>query len=249
MKILKIYIDESGVAHTFKPKKEQKIFVLSGILIEASKYPKIKEEVNKFKRDNFGTTKIILHWYDIKNQRKPFNVLRDRKKRAKFYKELEKLYSKLPFCHINALINQCDLYDRYQKKAWHPYYYGLKIIMDRAYLHAEDYNFKRIDLIAEGISITEDQYLRDEHAKLLKLGSVHRTGKEFKEFGFSLKIFKKKQNINGLQIADLTASLIRKAFLDREKGRELPKPYLFVKKKYRKSRSGQSKGFGLIRIP
>lgn len=248
MKTLRIYIDEAGTPSIKKPIPEEKFFVLSGILIDSRKYPELRNLVNDFKQKFFRDAKVILHWSDIRRKRGVFKKLFSVSFRKKFMSGLEDTYLKIPFCTINAVINQEKLLKKYPHP-WHPYYFGLRIIMERAFLHAKDNGFSKAEIITEGLDPTSDSLLRIEHQRITSMGSLHRTSQEFQSLGFGLTIERKKKNINGLQIADITASVIRSTWLKREKGKKESFAFSFVRKKLRTGKSGHSKGFGIIEVP
>ncbi|MCD6217519.1 DUF3800 domain-containing protein [bacterium] len=248
MKILRIYIDEAGSPHTEKPLDEEKFFVLSGVLINAKNYLKMRDSLNALKMKYFGNTKVVFHWYDIIHKRGIFERLKKSSIRRSFHNDLKEIYLQLPFCTVNAVINQSKLWDRYDNP-YHPYHLGLRILMERAYFEAQDKRYSRVDLIAEGCHKTADTLLRIEHRRLLEMGSLHRTSGDFQSLGFGLTIIKKNKNVNGLQIADQTASIIRRTWFRGDKGETMPAQYNFVNKKFRTSRSGIYKGHGLIEFP
>jgi hypothetical protein len=115
--------------------------------------------------------------------------------------------------------------------------------------HAQDNGFDRVEMIAEARDPTADSFLTIEHARILQRGSIHRSGEEFRKLGFNLKICPKSDDIAGLQIADITVSVVRRKIAHGLTRDYFPILYGTVSKKFRRSPSGNAAGYGLIIYP
>ncbi len=248
MPTLRIYLDESGVPQLTKPHPSEKYFVLSGVLINAKEDRTCQTQLKDFKIDALGNTNIVLHWIDMRYQRGDFRFLASRRNRRPFYTKLEKVYRNMPFCTVNVVMNIESYLEKYSYPG-HPYHLSLGFIMDRAYLHALDHGFNKVAMIAESRDPTSNLNLQIAHEKLVKQGSIHKKGKDFRPMNFDLNIRDKGDNICGLQIADLSASIIRRTWLRKDSGVPIPWQYDFVKSKYRTNPSGNPSGWGLVEFP
>ncbi len=167
-------------------------------------------ELDSLKRRHFNMgdpdEPVILHREDIINHRGPFKVLQDDKRRVAFDDDLVKFFRKTDFVIITVVIDKGNHFAAYGDRAWNPYHYCLKIMLER-YCGFLSY-FKRTgDVMAESRGKGEDSQLKNEYRDFYQNGTSYISPEEVNRLLTSkeIKLKKKNANVAGLQVADLLA--------------------------------------------
>ena len=210
-----LYIDECGDHQLEKFNPNFPIFTLCGFLVPGNKLETLENTVKSFKRDFFDDEGIIIHSRDIRKQEKAYTILQYPDVRNRFYEG------------INKILGQSDLYvivccsilkepfvERFSRGE-DVYGLSLKYLIERAIFYMDD-NMEdgTLDIFIERRGVKQDRALLNYYNRLRATGTkwvtserlVSRLGR----FIFSYK----KDNIIGLQLADLVAYPITRYVLD-----------------------------------
>jgi len=241
------FLDETGDHGLSFVDPNFPLFLLAGCLFEDKELKKVEKEIKDFKKEFFGTTEIILHSRDIRKCGGPFQILLDLKIKEKFYKKLNSIITNTNFSIISAGINKEKHIKKYGKGAKNPYAISLGFIMERLifYLDAKS-SVATVDIKIERRGKKEDRQLLDQYNVISDRGTYYvdsqRLRKRVDKFDFSLK----RNNVVGLQIADLCAyPLARHILCPRE-------PYItfqIIKNKLYCDKNGKYDGYGLKVFP
>ena len=255
----RIYIDESG-DHTYKKVDvlPSRYLGITGILVEAEEYRNnFHPDVEKLKQKHFPhnpDTPVILHRNDILNKRGPFWRLRDEDSSDKFNIDLLYFFEKSAYKIITIVIDKKGHQETYGIAAFHPYHFCITAILERycGFLHY----FNAIgDVMVESRGTKEDIELQSGYTQNFLNGTFYRNKKFFQDVLTSNKpkFVKKKDNISGIQIADLLAFpckqelLKSKGVVPKEEGVFGEKICAVIQTKYnRRYDTGYTSGYGKI---
>lgn len=229
-----MFLDESGDHSLDKIDNSYPMFVLVGCIFDFDYYTNVVEkEIKNLKQKYFGKETVILRSYDIRKQKGDFSILVDRKKREKFYSELNILISTLQFTIIASAINKTKFKNQYFSPN-NPYHLCFQFILERSVMFLgrskekmifriesrETHNDQKLGQIYEDFRNNDHQiFKKDEiQTKLLDLS-------------FNQKI----QNIVGMQIADLVAYPIGRWVLDKSKEN---KSFTYIERKFHRNPRG-----------
>ena len=210
-----LYIDECGDHQLEKFNPSFPIFTLCGFLVPADKLEALEAAVNSFKREFFDNESIIIHSRDIRKQEKAYSILQYPEVRNRFYEG------------INNILGQSDVYvivccsivkepfvERFSRGE-DVYGLSLKYLIERAIFCMDD-NVEDgiLDVYIERRGVKQDRSLLNYYNRLRATGTkwvtAERLVSRLGRFNFSYK----KDNIIGLQLADLIAYPITRHVLD-----------------------------------
>lgn len=241
---LVLFLDESGDHSLTKIDPQYPIFVLAGCVFEMSYYEKVVEsEVSKFKKELFGNDKIILHTEDITHNRNGFERIVEPVFRKTFYEKANTLLDKLNYKILACAIKKDEHFKKYGLAAIDPYMLSLDCIVERFVFELEEINKEGL-IIAEARNSILDNGLELAFLNLKVQGTSYVSASKVKKAIAQLSIKDKKENIAGLQIADLIASPIGREVL----GKKNQIDYKFIEKKYR-CKDRKHLGYGLVVLP
>lgn len=230
MKIL--YLDESGDHSLDK-------------VDEAYAKDELTEQVSKFKQDFFGRTDIILHTSDIARNRNGFEKLVDTAVRKEFYTCLNNLIASLDFKVIACVIKKDKHFHKYGIDAIDPYMLSLNILVERFCFDIGDIPDGG-QIIAEKRNPTLDNELDLAWLKLKISGTQFLQAVDITRRISQISLRDKKQNIAGLQLADLVVSPIGRFVLKKP----VKEDWKVVESKFRtKPNTNNYQGTGLIILP
>ncbi len=214
-----LYIDECGDHYLATYDRNFPIFTLCGILVPMKQLNSLKSAIDDLKQEFWQTTDVILHSRDIRKCEKHFQILFDKEIKHRFY------------ARINEVLAQRDAYvivccsvlkdDCIKKHGIDADVYGtaLKYVLQRSIFCVDDLNADggKINIIVERRGKREDSALLKYYNGLRITGmhyiSPERLAEHTERFVFSHK----KENIFGLQIADLIAYPISRYVMNPEK--------------------------------
>lgn len=214
-----LYIDECGDHCLTAYDRNFPIFTLCGILVPVKMINQFKKSIDELKVEFWGSTDVILHSREIRKCEKHFKILFDNEVKQRFYK------------HVNELLAQQGVYviiccsvlkkECIAKHGVDADVYGtaLKYVLQRSIFCVDDLNPDGgiINIIVEKRGKREDEALTSYYNKLRVTGMHYVTPERMAEhighFGFS----DKKENVFGLQVADLIAYPISRHVLSPEK--------------------------------
>lgn len=213
-----LYIDECGDHCLATYDRNFPIFTLCGILVPVKKENTFKESVDKLKQEFWQTTDVILHSRDIRKCEKHFQILFDKDIKQRFYQRVNEVLAQNGIYVIvccSVLKEECI-----EKIGVDADVYGtaLKYVLQRSIFCVDDIDNEggKINIIAERRGKREDAALMAYYNKLRVTGMHYitplRLAEHMGHFGFS----DKKENIFGLQVADLIAYPISRYVLNPE---------------------------------
>ena len=210
-----LFIDECGDHQLEKFNPSFPIFTLCGILVHQDKLEALEASVNSLKREFFNDETVIIHSRDIRKQEKAYSILQYPDIRKRFYD-----------C-INSILGQQGIYvivccsilkepfiERFSRGE-DVYGLSVKYLIERAIFCMDDnVTDGTLDIIIERRGVKQDRMLLNYYNRLRAIGTkwitTDRMETRLGRFSFRYK----KENIIGLQLADLIAYPITKHVLD-----------------------------------
>lgn len=214
-----LYLDESGNHGLTEINPQSPIFLLCGILISESSYLAFRNDLNTIKRNFWGDKSVIFHSRDIRKCDKEFQILLDLGIKGEFYKQLNECISKAKFTIITSVINKDNYIKRYGTLSNDVYEMCLSFIIERAVFYLDDIHDKNkcLDIVIEKRGKKEDKRLEEHFQKLMSRGTGYVTADRLKKYNLNITFRSKKENINGLQLADLIAYPISTYAIDQNR--------------------------------
>lgn len=240
-----MYLDESGDHNLDKIQDTYPVFVLTGIIVEDDMaLREIETQFRHLKQKFFGTEEIIFHTSDITRNRNGFGKMKEVHFKNNFYDALNVIMMTLRYKIIAAVIDKKKHKERYGDNAFDPYNLCLSAIIER---FCFDIGNKAAGgmVIAEKRSKLLDKQLQLVWAQMCTTGTRHLAGSVIAKRIGGFHLAGKKENIAGLQLADLVATPIGRHVM----GKPPRKDFHIIEKKFRHNGNGEYKGYGLITIP
>lgn len=211
-----LYIDESGDHGLTTLNPDFPIFLLCGVLVEEQAYEKIKKSFNIIKQTLWGNKEVIFHSRDIRKCDKEFSVLFDMEKKKWFYDQLNKAIQENHYTIIASALQKDHYIKRYGRLSNDVYELSLSFIIERAIFYLDDINVGKetLEIIIEKRGKKEDKQLEEHFQRLIARGSSYVNAQRLKDYDLKITFIGKKENINGLQLADLIAYPIARYVID-----------------------------------
>ena len=212
-----IFLDECGDQDLTSFDPSFPIFTLCGVIMSQNQLNEINKLINKLKYEFWGKQKIILHSRDIRKCQNGFECLFDLSIKQQFYEMLDSILAQDSYTVISCSILK-EPYIRLYGKLHDVYGLSLSFIMERTVFYLDKMNRGNINLIVnvEKRGKKEDKRLLDYYNQLLDRGTYWVTPKRIKDYFKSFEMHWKKEDIIGLQIADLVAYPITRYVLDKQ---------------------------------
>ena len=243
MKIL--FLDESGDHNLSVIDLQYPIFVLGGIIMdEEYATGPLNDALDEFKHELFGRTDIILHTADITRNRNGFEAMKDVAFRDIFYSRLNQLMRTLSYSVVACVIRKDDYLSRFGLAALDPYLISLDILVEIFCFDVGDASGGG-SIVAERRDPTLDRALELVWSNLQIQGTRRIQGRVVRERLSTLKLLDKKDNVAGLQLADLVVSPIGRYVL----GKPTKEDWEIVRDKLRRSPRGHVENYGLVVLP
>ncbi|MFA6601363.1 MAG: DUF3800 domain-containing protein [Candidatus Paceibacterota bacterium] len=209
------FIDESG-DHNMDTKtwdNKYTIFVLALVLIEKNSYEVIDGGLKKIKKDIFGSENFILHTKELNNPNvktsDPRNkVICNAEKRAEFYGKLNKFIEDAPLKTSYMVIKKREFADQYTNPS-DPYEISFENLLNRILFYSKS---DSIEVYPECRKSDLDKSFLAEYAKYSIRGIQFHSPEEIKRRIKKVELKDRKENISGLQIADLLANPVGRHF-------------------------------------
>ncbi len=243
MKVL--FLDESGDHNLSIIDPQYPLFVLGGLILD-KEYAETEliQKVNQFKMKFFNTTNIILHTADITRNRNGFEKLQESKFREEFYAELNNMMRSLQYKVIACVIKKDVHLAKYGVAALDPYLLSLDILVERFCMEVGNVRDGGL-IIAEKRDTTLDHALDLAWLNLKIQGTHYFRAQQIEHRISSLNLRSKKDNIAGLQLADLVLTPIGRYAL----GKAIKQDFRIIEEKFRSNKAGKYEGYGLIILP
>ena len=219
--IYRLFIDETGNHHYPKHETDEvnRFLCLTGIIF------KLGEDYNKtaMKKLDFENKywpfrnpdyPIILHREEIVHKRGNFNILQDLKVEQSFNNDLLSLLSNMNAIIITVVLDKYRHQLIYKNMAYEPYSWCLNIQMQRFIKFLKRINSVG-DIMIEARGKKEDQITKAAYSNFYNRGCNFYGHETYKEYISSkeIKLSLKKDNIFGLQVADIIGAAIKRKIL------------------------------------
>ena len=200
------FFDECGDHSLEKIDRDFPLFVLALVLVERSVYQnQILPEFNRFKLRYFNHEGINLHSRDIRLAAGPFSLLLNPAIRPQFMAELSDIMDRVPFTlFISAIQKQAHLEQRGGDAA-NPYDLALEFTMEGLFHFLNSQGDRHLPIVADARGKREDNMLEQVFSRMMTQGTANVSAEQFQQLDCPLSFQSKKNNILGVQLADLCA--------------------------------------------
>lgn len=206
-----LFIDECGDHNLEKYDSGFPVFTLCGILVSQQNLNALNKDFEELKIEIFGTKNVIIHSVDIRKWRGPFTILADEALRIRFFEGIEKILSRNNAYVIVSCTILKEQLSKFCVRGEEDDVYGLSLsyLIERS-IFCVDNEIKgdtlpEITIVVERRGKKEDSKLLNYYNGLRNRGTKwvtpDRLRARISDFSFKYK----KDNIIGLQIADLIA--------------------------------------------
>jgi uncharacterized protein DUF3800 len=240
-----LFLDESGDHNLSVIDPQYPLFVLGGVIIEKN-YAEgpLVQELSDFKRRHFGTDQIVLHTADIVRNCNGFERMKEKAFREAFFNDLNSLMRRLSYMVVACAIRKEDHLLRYGVAALDPYLLSLDVLVERFCFELGGVSNGGV-IVAECRDPILDRQLDIAWLNLKVQGTRFISVREITRRIVGLNLRAKRENIAGLQLADLVVSPIGRHVL----GKPDREDFKIVETKFRKDWQGVYEGFGLVTLP
>ncbi len=172
-------------------------------------------QVKQFKRSYLEDPRIRLNARQIAKQHGPFRTLAPREDRRRFNQALSDLLAGLPLVMMSVCLNK-EMHRREYGSFTRPgYVFTLPFLMERL-VYLMTARHESATVVVQSHGKREDAALRAVWEEQLAGGSYYHAASEFSSRLTKLEFRKARDNITGLQLADLAASACARFVLDPE---------------------------------
>lgn len=207
------------------------------------------ESLNGLKRRLFGRQEIVLHTLDFTRNQEGFESMASHDFRLRFFNELHTWISGLNFKIVASVIRKQDHLKKYGLQAVDPYMLSLSILVERFMFECRSAGGS---IVAEARDATLNNALELAFLdlKIRGTGFVSATKVQQRIHNFSIR--DKRENIAGLQLADICATPIGRHVLGK---RTYPSYcsngdfFQTIVKNFRRNWQGKIEGMGLVVLP
>ena len=200
------FFDECGDHSLTKIDPDFPLFVLAMVVVERDAYQdQILPKMNAFKLRYWNHEGINLHSRDIRLAQGPFSILLNAQVRTGFMTEVSDLMESLPFTLFVTAIRKSAHVDRHGAEATNPYDLALEFTLEHLLHFMESHGETQLPVVAEARGRKEDNSLEQVFYRVLSRGTDNVPGERFRQLDCSLAFQSKKNNIAGVQLADLSA--------------------------------------------
>ena len=243
MKVL--FLDESGDHNLSVIDPSYPIFVLGGVIMDKDYADgPLTQAIGDFKQRLFGRTDIVLHTADIARNRNGFEELKNAEIRSRFYDELNSLMKDLRYDVVACAIRKEDYFARYGANAIDPYRLGLRVMVESLCNTVGPVTGDGA-IVAERRGESLDEDMEQTWEILRTRGSLYAEADVIRERIHTLELCHKRENIPGLQLADLVVTPIGRHI----QGKPDKEDWRIVEEKLRVGPDGEVANYGLFTFP
>lgn len=202
-----LFIDESGDHGLANLDPDFPVFLLCGLLINETDYENLRQNLNAVKNEFWQNKEVVLHSRDIRKWQNEFQVLINPQVREQFYTQLNQLIANNNYCIVASAINKPAYIRNYGKLSNDVYELALSFIIERVVFYLDDKSDgnKQLEIVIEKRGKKEDQKLAEHFQRLKTRGTGFVNAQRLDALKLAITFKDKKENINGLQLADLIA--------------------------------------------
>lgn len=202
-----LFIDESGDHGLVTVDQNFPIFLLCGVVIHQYEYEKIKTSFNSIKASFWANKEVVFHSRDIRKCEKEFQILFNLDLKQEFYHQINHSIINHDYTVIASAIDKEKYIRQYGKLSNDVYELALSFIIERAVFYLDDQSEpnKELEIVIEKRGPKEDKKLGEHFQRLIARGTGYVNAERLKYLHLKITFRDKKENINGLQLADLLA--------------------------------------------
>lgn len=206
MKFL-LFIDESGNYDLNVHSHDDNFLAICGVLTSTTSYKKIDNDLKDFKRVFVGNKDLVLHSRDIRNKTGDFSFLQDDYTNKKFLTQLSNIIEKTQYRIICPVIDKGELKNSKKEDFGNVYHLAVTFLLERVRYVLQEFGKieKQLTIIIEGRNPKEDRKLKQHIEGTISYGTMFVKTQDFADLNIKVFFNSKKDNINGLQFADLFA--------------------------------------------
>jgi hypothetical protein len=200
------FIDECGDHSLGKIDRDFPLFLLATIIVERQAYAEtIIPALGQLKLRYWNHEGVNLHSRDIRKALGPYGFLQVPAKRALFLGDVSALMGSLPYALFVSAVRKDSLSDRYGQRAKNPYDLALVFTMERVSHFLETHQQTELPVVVEARGSNEDKELERVFYTIMSAGTFYIPADRFKALSCPLVFRNKRDNIAGIQLADLCA--------------------------------------------
>jgi hypothetical protein len=245
-----LFLDESGDHSLSKIDLQHPLFVLCGVIMDEDYHNRAATDaLNQFKEELFGRRDIILHTADFSRNKEGFEAMAVHDFRVKFFEKLQTSIMGLDFKVVACVVRKQEHLKRYGLHAVDPYLLSLSILIERFIFECGSAGGS---VIAEARDATLNNALELAFLDLKIRGTSYVSATKVQKRIRSFAIRDKRENITGLQLADVCATPIGRRAIGRNtypSYSSLGDFYRTVEQKFRRDWRGNAEGMGLVVLP
>ena len=216
-----LFIDECGDHNLVKYDPAFPVFTLCGILVSRDNLYSLNNDFKKLKLEIFGNTDIVIHSVDIRKWRDAFIVLKDEALRMKFFNGIERILSQNDAYIIVSCTILKEQLNKFCVRGEEEDVYGLSLsyLIERSIFCVDNLTYSNPDItiIVERRGKKEDAKLLNYYNRLRNRGTKWITPERLRSRIGRFEFKYKRDNIIGLQIADLIAYPVTQHILHPER--------------------------------
>jgi len=200
------FIDECGDHSMTKLDPDFPLFVLSMIITERQDYAHIiVPAATDLKLRYWNHEGVNLHSRDIRKALGPYALLQDTEVRLGFLQRISNFVRDMPFTLLVTAIRKDAHHNKSGDTAQNPYELALEFTLERAVLFLEGVGESELPIVAEARGKKEDESLERAFYRVMTNGTGDLSADRFHALDCPLVFRPKRDNIIGIQLADLCA--------------------------------------------
>lgn len=212
-----MFVDECGDPNLITLDENFPIFTLCGIIVSKPQLASLEKKVVDLKHHFWGEKEIILHSRDIRKHQRGFEILLDPVVKRDFYERVNSIMGeKGAFTIVSCSVLKLPYVERIGSEGD---IYGLALsrLIERSIFYLDEIGNEdgsNLNIIVEMRGKKEDRELACYFEIFKTKGTKWLTPERLKPHIAKLKFVSKKQNVIGLQVADLIAYPIARYILN-----------------------------------
>lgn len=201
-----MFVDECGDQNLTALDENFPIFTLCGVLMSYDQLQLMERKISIFKKKYWGDKTVILHSRDIRKCDKEFKILFDLEIKKQFYEDIDMILGEKNAYTVVSCSILKEPYIRQFGKFNDIYGQSLSFLIERSIFFLDDVSVNAdMHIMAEMRGKQQDQNLLNYYNKLRDVGTHWVDPKRLQTHIRKFDFLSKKQNVTGLQLADLIA--------------------------------------------
>lgn len=214
-----LFIDECGDPNLEKFDKTFPLFTLCGILVSENKQTWLENEINCLKQELWNNQDVIFHSREIRNCSRNFVNLLDVDVKNRFYTRINEILGTEEVYVIGCCCILKEPFIERFNTGEEVYGLSLKYLIERAIFHIDDCTDgnAKLRIIVERRNPKQNKMLLKYYNGLRVKGTKWITSDRLTDRVKNFSFVDKKDNVIGLQVADLIAYPISRQVLNPER--------------------------------